>query len=310
MTASILGESAAIITSVMWTSCSILFAYAGKRIGALSVNAIRLVIALGLLGSAHILVLGTIIPDANNSQWFYMGLSGVIGLALGDFGYFGTLVILGPRRGTLMMSLSAVFAVLTAMIVLGEILDYWSLIGVVVTLSGVTWVILERDESGLNNEQPLSNQDKIFGVLLGLGGAAGQGVGLVVSKYGMTVVADDPGVPLNPLSATLIRMVAAAIFVWICLLLARKLPKVISSFSDKRAIGSTFGGAFFGPFLGVWLSMIAVTYALAGVAQTLMSLMPVMVIPVVWILYKEKTTWRGMIGAVIAVFGVALLFLL
>ena len=304
----LLGETAAIVTSVMWTSCSILFAYAGKRIGALSVNAIRIVMAVGLLGGAHILLLGTIIPQANNAQWFYMSVSGVIGLALGDFGYFGTLVILGPRRGTLLMSLAAVFAALSGYFILNEILGPWTIVGIVVTLSGVTWVILEREDE--SNEEPLTKKDKILGVLFGVGGAVGQGLGLVVSKYGMIDVATDPDSTLNPLSAAFIRMIAAAIFVWIVVIIIGKLPKILDSFKDNKAITSTFGGAFFGPFIGVSLSMVAVTYAMAGVAQTLMSLMPVMVIPVVWVLYKQKTTWRGFIGAVIAIIGVAILLLM
>jgi drug/metabolite transporter (DMT)-like permease len=303
-----LGESAAIITSLMWTTCSLLFAYAGKRIGALSVNAIRIVIAVGMLGGAHILLLGTIIPEANNSQWFYMGLSGIIGLALGDFGYFGTLVIMGPRRGTLLMSLAAVFALLSGYVILNEVLSFWSIAGIALTLSGVTWVILEREE--ITNELPLTKKEKILGVLLGLGGAAGQGIGLVISKYGMTEAADDISSPLNPLSATLIRMIAGAIFVWLAIIILKKFSMVISSFKDKKAMYATTGGAFFGPFIGVWLSMIAVTYAIAGVAQTLMSLMPIMVIPVVWLIYKQKTTWRGFIGAIIAISGVGILFLL
>jgi drug/metabolite transporter (DMT)-like permease len=307
MEEALIGETAAIITSVMWTSCSLLFAYAGKRIGALSVNAIRIIIAVGLLGSAHILLLGTIIPMANNAQWFYMSLSGIIGLALGDFGYFGTLVILGPRRGTLMMSLAAIFAVFSGFFILGELLDFWSFIGITITLSGVTWVILESETSAA--EPVLTKKKKVYGVLLGLCGAAGQGIGLVVAKYGITVAGDDPSVQLNPLSATLIRMIAAAVFVWITVIVIGKFPKVIDSFKDRKAIGSTFGGAVFGPFIGVWLSMIAVSYALAGVAQTLMSLMPVMVIPIIWVLYKQKTTWRGILGACIAIVGVSVLFL-
>jgi len=35
----------------------------------------------------------------------------------------------------------------------------------------------------------------------------------------------------------------------------------------------------------------------------------VMVIPVVWLLYKQKTSWRGAVGAAISVIGVAILFL-
>ncbi len=308
MVQELLGESAALVTAVLWTTCSILFAYAGKRIGALSVNAIRIIMAVGFLGAAHILVFGTIIPVANDAQYFYMSLSGIIGLALGDFGYFGTLVILGPRRGTLLMALSPIFAVIGGYFFLNEILGIWTFIGIALTLAGVTWVILEREEAA--NEQPLPKRDKIFGVLLGIGGSVGQGIGLVISKYGMIDVADDPSIPLDPLSATLIRMVAAAIFIWVLIILIGKLPKIIAAFKDKKAMQATFGGAFSGPFLGVWLSMVAVTYALAGVAATLMSLMPVMVIPVVWILYKQKTTWRGSLGAVVAIIGVAILFLM
>jgi drug/metabolite transporter (DMT)-like permease len=308
MDPTLVGESAAIITSLMWTTCSIFFAYAGRRIGALSVNAFRILMAIGLLGGTHILVLGTIIPAANNAQWLYMSLSGIIGLALGDFGYFYSLVLLGPRRGTLMMSLAAIFAAFSGYLILSEVLGFWTIIGIAITLSGVTWVILEREEA--SDEEPLTQKMKIFGVLLGLGGAIGQGVGLVISKYGIVDLASNPDVPLNPISATLIRMIAGGIFLWVCILLAGKLPTLIKSSKDKKGIKATFGGAFFGPFLGVWLSMVAVTYALAGVAQTLMSLMPVLVIPYVWVLYKQRTSWRGIIGAAVAIFGVAILLLL
>jgi drug/metabolite transporter (DMT)-like permease len=304
----LIGESAALITAVLWTTCSILFAYAGKRIGALSVNAIRIIMAVGFLGAAHILVFGTLIPKANDDQYFYMALSGIIGLALGDFGYFGTLVILGPRRGTLLMALSPIFSVIGGYLFLDEFLTLWTVIGIGLTLFGVTWVILEREEAA--NEKPLPKKDKIFGVLLGVGGSIGQGVGLVISKYGMIDAANNQDYPLDPLSATLIRMVAAAIFIWVLIIIIGKLPKIIEAFRDKKAMKATLGGAFSGPFLGVWLSMVAVTYALAGVAATLMSIMPVMVIPVVWILYKQKTTLRGFIGAVVAIVGVAILFLL
>jgi drug/metabolite transporter (DMT)-like permease len=308
METQLIGESAALITSVMWTLCSILFAYAGRRIGALSVNSIRIVMAVGLLGSSHILLLGTIVPQANSDQWLYMGLSGIIGLALGDFGYFGTLVILGPRRGTLLMSLAAVFAVLGGYLFLGEGLDSISLIGIVITLSGVTWVILESEES--SNERPLEKKEKLIGVFLGVGGAAGQGIGLVISKYGITTAADDPSIPLHPISATLIRMITAAIFIWLVIIVIGKFNEVKKSFSDRTAMSATFGGAVFGPFLGVTLSMIAVTYAIVGIAQTLMSLMPVIIIPVVWILYRQKTNLRGYLGALIAICGVAILFIL
>jgi drug/metabolite transporter (DMT)-like permease len=141
-------------------------------------------------------------------------------------------------------------------------------------------------------------------------GGVGQGVGLVISKYGMINVADDPAVPLDSLSATLIRMVVGAVFVWVCVSFAGKLPEMVKSLGNRKALKLTSAGAFLGPFLGVWFSMVAVTYTQAGIAMTLMSLMPVIVIPVVWLLYRERTSLRGILGALVAVIGVAIIFLL
>ena len=311
MDANLIGETAAIITALLWTTCSILFASAGKRIGALSVNSIRIVMALAFLSTAHLIFFGTIIPDANQSQYFYLGLSGIIGLALGDMGYFGVLVILGPRKGILLMSMAPIFSTISAYFILDEVLGIWTILGIAVTLSGVIIVIIERDGENKVEDvtgKPLSKRIKIYGILLGLGGAIGQGIGLVVSKYGMYVGTNNDE-PLHSLSVSLIRMLAASILIWIIVIASGKLNNVRKAVKDKKAMKRTLGGAFSGPFLGVWLSMVAITYTVAGVAATLMALAPVIIIPVVWVIYREKTNWRGIIGAVVAMIGVAILFL-
>jgi drug/metabolite transporter (DMT)-like permease len=305
---SVLGETAAVCTAALWTACAILFAAAGKRIGALSVNAYRIVMAVVLLGAAHLVAFGTVAPGATGGQWFYMGLSGAIGLALGDFGYFGALVLIGPRRGVLLMSMAPIFSAVTAYFVLGEVLSAWNLVGIGLVLAGVSVVIL--DENVHANEVSSRPLHKLYGVLCGIGGSLGQGVGLVVSKYGMIVAGGRDAAPLNPLSATLIRMLVAAATVWLIVVASGRLRPVLKARRDAKAMVRTLAGAASGPFVGVWLSMVAVTYAVAGVAATLMSLMPVMVIPVLWLVYKQRTSARGMAGAAVTVVGVAILFLL
>jgi drug/metabolite transporter (DMT)-like permease len=306
MDSHLIGETAAVVTAALWTSCSILFASAGRRIGALSVNAYRIIMAAVLLSITHIMLLGTILPPADGSQWFYLGLSGVAGLALGDFGYFGALVFLGPRRGVLLMAMAPIFSVISGYFILGEVLSFWNLIGISVTLSGVTWVILEKEIH--TRERPIPARQKVYGILAGMGGAVGQGLGLVVSKYGMLVAGSRGAGPLNTLSATLIRMLVAAAVVWLLVAVTGRLPRVLEARRDGAAIKRTLAGAVTGPFAGVWLSMVAVTYAMAGVVATLMALMPVMVIPVLWLLYRQKTSLRGIAGAGVAVIGVAILF--
>jgi len=295
----LIGETAALSTSMLWTVSSILLSSAGKRIGVLSVNAIRISIAVLLIGTAHLIIFGTFLPMATRPQWIYLSLSGFLGLAIGDLGYLGSLVLIGPRKGVLLASMAPIFSTISAYFILGEILGPWTLSGIFLTLSGIIIVIMEKK----SNTGNISEGNRILGVFSGLIGAIGQGVGLTLSKYGMVNIESTP---LNPLSAALIRMISAVFIIWIVFVIFKKPFSVIR---DKKAMMLTTGGAVTGPFLGVWLSMIAVTYTVAGVASTLMSLMPVLIIPVVWILYKEKTNLRGILGALIAVIGVAILFM-
>lgn len=307
MDSQLLGETAALLAAFSWTANSILFSAAGRRIGAISVNAFRIVIAVALLSITHIIFFQTILPAANSDQWFWMGVSGIIGLGLGDFALFAAFVVIGPRKSLLLMSLAPVCSVLGGYFILGEVLGAWAVLGIAITLIGIIIVILEKE--GEEHNSVSSKKWSVYGIALGVMGAVGQGIGLVISKYGMITVADDPSVPLHSLSATLIRMLIGAIFVWIVVVAIGKLPELRRSLADRRAVKLTSGGAFVGPFIGVWLSMVAVTYTHAGIAMTLMSLMPIFIIPVVWFLYKEKTSWRGIFGALVAVLGVAILFL-
>jgi len=300
----IVGETAALATSCLWTLTSLFFTTAGKKIGSFSVNAYRIIMAVGFLVLTHAILLGTILPAATGGQWFWMGLSGVVGLGIGDFGYFAALVAIGPRRSVLLMALSPIFASIGAYLMLGETIPTFAIVGIAVTLAGVVVVILEAEER--SGEQPVTKKLRRYGIFFALTGAIGQGIGLVLSKKGIYL---DPGVVLDPLSATLIRMLLGAAFVWALAVVVGKLPELRRATKSKEGMSNTVAGAFIGPFMGVTLSMVAVTYARAGVAQTLMSLMPVLIIPIVWILYKQRTSLRGILGAGIAVIGVAILFL-
>jgi drug/metabolite transporter (DMT)-like permease len=179
-----------------------------------------------------------------------------------------------------------------------------SILGIAITLSGIIVVLLEREET--SRETPLTRKRKTWGVFFAVVAALGQGVGLVLSKKGMYL---DGSVAMNPVSAALMRMLLAGAFVWICALFAGKLPDLNKAVRDAEGLRYTAAGAFIGPFVGMTLSMVAVAYTQAGIAQTLMSLMPVFIIPLLWVIYGEKTNWRGRLGAVIAVIGVAILFL-
>ncbi len=299
-----LGQAAALATSCLWTITSLFFTSAGKKIGSLSVNAYRTVIAIGFLVVAHLIILGTIVPSTNSAQWLWMGASGIVGLVIGDGGLFAAYVTVGPRRAVLIMALAPVFAILGAYLMLGEVIAQLALVGIAVTLTGVIIVVFESEER--SGEIVISKKLKAYGFLFALIGAAGQGIGLVLSKKGIDLVS---GTTLNPLSATLMRLIFGALSIWLVMLVAGKTPQLWSAIRSREGIGNVAIGAFLGPFLGITLSMVAVTYTQTGIAQTLMSLMPVLIIPTIWIRYGQRTSWRGILGAAVAVIGVALLFL-
>lgn len=144
------GESAAILASCCWTISSILFTLAGKRSGPLSVNAYRTLMAVGLMVCAHMVLIGELLPVASSEQWFWMGLSGIVGVGIGDSAVFATYIAIGPKRSLLLQLSSPIFASAGAYLMLGETFSLLSILGIAITLTGIIVVLLE---SGVKPEE-------------------------------------------------------------------------------------------------------------------------------------------------------------
>ncbi len=299
-----IGELAAFGTALCWTFGSQFFEAAGKRVGTISVNLIRLLLALLLFCILSLLTTGTLYPvDFPAHAWMWLGLSGIVGFALGDLFLFKAFVEIGPRISMLIMTLTAPLSAIMGMTFLNEkyLLPQW--IGMAVTLLGVSWVILERS----NNNQNTKRKTRIItrtGIIYAFLGTLGQATGYILSKYGMLVNNEY----LDPFAATQIRVIAGTIGFMIIITLNRSWSNVIIALKNKSAMGFMFGGAFLGPFLGVSLSLLALHYITAGVASTITALVPILIIPSVMFIGKEHVSIRAFAGAVIAVTGVFLLF--
>ena len=145
------GEIAALLTAVFWTVTSLAFESAGKKVGSLSVNLIRLIIAFILIGCYGWITIGYFWPsDANLYQWKWLSLSGLIGFFVGDLLLFQAFVVVGARISMLVMSLSPPIAALIGWILLKEELTPLSWTGMILTLTGIVIVILKRDKSEYN----------------------------------------------------------------------------------------------------------------------------------------------------------------
>ena len=303
-----IGELAGLATAALWALTSIFFGEAGKRIGSFFVNKIRLLIAVIIYSIVLLISTGQIMPTINMEQLFWLGLSGIIGLVMGDSYGFKAIVMIGPRLSTLVYSSAPIMTVLIAWGMLGEKLGFWEIFGIVITMSGISWVVLERKNRANNNSLHDDHPDKGSlrrGIFYGLIAAFGQAAGLVLAKKGMF----DAGGTVEPMEASFVRMIVAVVTIWLISAIRGQLPELFRSMKNYKAVGFSAAGAVVGPFLGVWMSLVAIKYISTGVAATLNSMTPVMIIPLVILYYKEKVSLRSLIGAIVAVLGVSILFL-
>ena len=287
-----MGELAAFLTAFCWSWTSVFFTLASRRVGSLTVNILRLPLGTALLLAAC-LVTGKGFAIDSYQLWM-LSLSGIIGLALGDAFLFESFVLIGPRLGTLLFTSSPAMTTALAYLFLGESIGPFGLLGMTTTLAGVTWVVLEKRDG--------RERFNLRGTLFALLGALGQSVGLVLAK---PVLLSG----IDPLYATLLRMTAATAAA-VALASFLGLPRFVKVlFSRDRAVLFLTGGVVFGPVLGVYLSQVAIKLTHTGIAATLFATMPILMIPISFLVMGERISLRAVIGTVIAVVGVALLFL-
>jgi drug/metabolite transporter (DMT)-like permease len=294
------GQLAALGTAACWACSALFFAAAARRIGVLALNLIRLVLAMGFLSLAAWALRGVPLPtDASAHAWAWLAISGLIGFVFGDLCLFIAYMKIGTRLASLMMAMAPLMTAVIGWLVLGETLTGRDLLGMALTVGGIGWAVLERNRPAPGS--PPEPRASFSGLALGLGGALGQAGGLVLSKLGMG--------SYDPVAATQVRVLAGIAGYAALLTGLRWWPRVAEAARDRRALGLSAFGAFFGPFLGVSLSLFAVRHTVAGVAASIMALQPVIIIPLVVVLHRERVGPGGVAGALVAVAGVALLFL-
>lgn len=299
------------LTALFWTITALSFEAASKRIGSMIVNILRLVVGFTFLSLFAWFYRGYLLPvDATARAWMILTVSGLVGFTFGDLCLFQSFVVVGARISMLLMALAPPMTALISWIILGEEMTGRSWLGMIVTITGIAIVVLKREDVPKIPEgrRKFRFNYPLWGILLGLGGAFGQALGLVLSKLGM----HDPVSGLHDYSAfasAQIRVIAGIAGFAILFTILGLWKETFRAVSDRRAVGQLSLGAFFGPFLGVSFSLLAVQLTNTGIAATIMAMVPVLIIPPSVILFKEKVTLKEVAGAILAVGGVALFFL-
>ena len=308
-----IGEILSLCVAVSWTFTAWFADKASRRVGAMVTNVLRLVLATVFLGILLWFTIGHPYPVyADGNTWLWLGLSAVVGYVFGDYCLFNSYVHIGPRFGQLFMTLAPPMAAVAGWILLGETLSWKSILAMCVTLCGIAISILSRDGGNhIKLDLPLK------GILLGIGAGMGQGVGLVLSKIGMeyyseALPADAPSLmeTMLPFASTMLRAIIGGLGFLIILGLQKDFGKLRDAIKDPVAMKYASIITFFGPAVGVSLSLMAVRYANAGIASTLMALTPVIILLPEVLINKKKLRIKEIVGLAVSITGVAMFFLL
>ena len=309
-----IGEILSLIVAVSWTATALFADIASHRIGSIPLNFIRMVLSLILLAALLWIVTGAPCPQfASPQAWVWLALSGLVGYVFGDYCLFNSYVVFGSKYGQLFMTLAPPVAGITGWLFLGESMSWRSWLAMAVTLTGIAICILSRGGSSHRLELKLP----IKGVLFGIGAGVGQGTGLVLSKIGLehyaaSVPADAASsvISMMPFAGTYIRAIAGTIGFFLILAFRKSLSQVAAATHDRKGMTFATLTTIFGPFIGVSLSLMAVQYAKAGIASTLMALTPVLIIVPYAIINHQKISVKEVLGTLVTMAGVAMFFML
>lgn len=276
-----------------------MFTLAGRKFTPILVMRSSMPIGFVLIMLLHWLTTGQVLPVDAGERWFWLGLSGVIGFWLASVAIVNAFMLIGPRLTLLIAASAPILSSLLAWVFLGEVLETRALLGITLTIGGIIWVVTDSGQS----VSDIPPEKFRLGVMFAIAGASGQALGFVLSKQGLEG-------DFNPLSGSLIRVSVATGVLWF---IAVFRGKVLESFSilrdNPQALRHLSIGAVAGPVIGAYLVLVALDNVPVGVASTLSNLMPIFLIPVGYVVFKERITRRAIVGTLIAVSGTAILFL-
>ncbi|MEM9411420.1 MAG: DMT family transporter [Planctomycetota bacterium] len=293
------GELAASGTAILWAFSSLLFTLAGQRVGAEAVNVTRLYFGFVFICLLHAFMSEPIL-DFRVEVWRHevLCISAFIGLVIGDGALFYAFVLIGPRLSMLIMSTVPAMTAGFSLICFNEHLNWIEWSAVIFAIAAIGYVVGENRVKGKSADYDSKQFSR--GVVLALVGALGQTGNLVITKYAL---ADD----FSTLTATQIRILYSMLFLTVWALYRRNWLETLLKLRDPTSFWLIAGGALIGPFIGIWLSYIAIEYTKIAVASVIMATPPLLLIPISAIFLGEKISARSMIGTLLAFIGIAVL---
>jgi len=300
----------ALLTTLSWSIGIFPFTEAARRLGSNALNHFRLMLATVFLTITSLIIDATgfyqLFTGDYFNAWVWLGLSGIVGLTIGDYFAFTMYAILGARIGSVLTTLAPAAALLLGSVLLDEHISFIGILGIVITILGVINISLGRSERLMIPDRGHGNISK--GIVFGILGALCQGAGLVMARKGF-LSEEQLHLSIHPVHATFIRMSIGTASMFILTFSAGRFLYVIKPLKANHDHGIRYAvlGTLFGPFIGVCLSLYTVKIIDASVAQTIFSLVPVFALIFSSIFSGDKISMKSFIGMVVAISGVLIL---
>ncbi len=297
-----LGITAGIGTAFAWAISATLYTALSRKIGVQSFMLLRQPLA------AVILLVLCLWGNQFQIYSFYAInmaiISGIIGIVGADWCLYESIFRIGIRPAFVCQSLSTCCTALLGVIFLQEYLGVQGIIGIITATLGVIMVIAsEQKQDSLEGISQVSLKQRVFGVILALTSALALAIAFIGSKEAL-----NQGVPA--LMLTFMRNTAASILLWA---LAIRMHRVHTMWHNVKVHPETVYylliGSVFGPVGGIWLSSVALEYAPAAVAATLIGLQPVALLFVTGIMERRCPSSGSILGSCIACIGAGILLL-
>ncbi len=289
----------AILTTFLWSCSAICAARSAKIVGGAPANLARITVAAVLLGiCAH--TAGRSLLGGAALPWFVA--SGFIGFGLGDVAMFCAIGRVGPRLTMLLTHcISAVLAAVTEWFWLGTKLGWEEIVCALVILGGVALAL--APDRGMK----IPRRTFWVGVLWGLGSAAGQGFGTVLSRKASTLIPAPNGVVegiVTGATAAYERILPGFLVALVFFLFARRGEEPRGPRAWPQAWPWIVGNALAGPSIGVAVYQWGVATTPTGILMPIVATVPVITQFLAWKIEGHQPTRRTVLGGVIAVAGV------
>ncbi len=290
-------ELMALLAATCWATASTFSVGPTQRLGAIGFSRLRMAFATLLLWALALASGGW--HSLHASAMGLLALSGLIGIFVGDTALFACMNRLGPRRSGVLFACHALFSALLAWVWLGEVLWGWALLGSAMLMGGVMIAILWGKRS---NEAHLWEQTRgplAVAVALGLLAALCQSLATLMLKPLMTT-------GIDPIAASAVRTTLACAAHGVLWASGWK-PARSGGPITLRDAGLVFLGAAIAMALGMTLILQALHEGQAGIVAIFSSVSPIVILPLLWLIYRRRPAVGAWVGASLAIAGTALI---